>query len=54
MKASKMQKAGLEKVEAAKWNRNWDIIVQPPAIETTVVKDFQKALDENPFLFKSY
>lgn len=44
----KMKPAGLEQVEAAKQNGNWNNVVKRPEIDYTIPKEFENALKENP------
>ncbi|WP_319500466.1 YdeI/OmpD-associated family protein [uncultured Draconibacterium sp.] len=48
LKEGKMKPSGLKLVEAAKKNGNWDKVIQPPEVDTTLSAEFKTALHENP------
>ncbi|WP_346855859.1 YdeI/OmpD-associated family protein [uncultured Draconibacterium sp.] len=47
LKEGKMEPAGLKLIEAAKKNGNWEKVVQPPEIDTTLSAEFKSALSKN-------
>ena len=52
-KEGKKRPAGMELVEIAKQNGNWNKVVKRPEIDFTIPKEFENALNENP-LAKEY
>ncbi len=48
LKDGKMKTAGIELVEFAKQNGNWDKVVTKPEIDYTMPKEFQNELKRNP------
>ncbi|WP_346859131.1 YdeI/OmpD-associated family protein [uncultured Draconibacterium sp.] len=47
LKEGKMEPAGLKLIEAARKNGNWEKVVQPPEIDTSLSAEFNSALSKN-------
>ena len=48
LKEEKIKTTGLKIIEAAKKNGNWDKVIPPPEINTTLSNEFKFALTKNP------
>ncbi len=48
LRQGKMKPAGIELVEFAKKNGNWDKVVKRPEIDLTIPEEFENALKNNP------
>lgn len=48
LRVGKMKSPGLKLIEAAKKNGNWDKVIQPPKVDTTLSAEFKSALNGSP------